>query len=309
MNIDDTSRVAVVGAGSMGHAIAQEFTRAGYEVSLNDVSEDRLTTALKNIESNLKMMVEIGLATAEQANPVPARIQTSTDLAETVSEADVVVEVAPEDIALKQELFRRLDSLCPPRTILASSSSTIMPSVLGEATDRPDRVLVAHYLMPPYLLPVVEVVRGPLTSDETIQVICGLLERQGKTPVALHKEVPGFLINRLQAALLREAFSLLDDGVVGPEDVDKAFTGALGPRWSAAGPFELMNIHGLDNWLVVLKRLLPLIESSSAPPRLLQEKVAHGEVGARTGMGFFPCPPGAAETLRRRIAVAMVRLR
>ncbi len=308
MNTDDISRVAVVGAGAMGHAIAEEFARAGYEVSLNDVSEEILTAALRNIESNLKMMVGVGLSTAEQAASVAGRIVTSTDLARTVSEADVVVEVAPEDLALKQDLFGRLDRLCPERTILASSSSTIMPGVLGEATARPDKVLVAHYLMPPYLLPVVEVVRGPITSDETVQVMCGLLERQGKTPVVLQKEVPGFLINRLQAALLREAFSLLDEGVVSPEDIDRAFTGALGPRWSAAGPFELMNIHGLDNWLVVLKRLLPVIESSSAPPRVLEDKVSRGEVGARSGMGFFPCPPEAADALRRRIAETMMKL-
>ncbi len=308
MNIDDISRVAVIGAGSMGHAIAQEFARAGYEVSLNDVSEECLTAALRNIESNLRMMVDVGLATAEQADLLLDRIRTSTDLAETVSEADVVVEVAPEEVELKRELFGRLDCLCPSRTVLASSSSTIMPSVLGETTKRPDRVLVAHYLMPPYLLPVVEVVRSPMTSDETVQVMCELLESQGKMPVVLEKEVPGFLVNRLQAALLREAFSLLDDGVVGPEDIDKAFTGALGPRWSAAGPFELMNIHGLDNWLVVLKRLLPVIEASSAPPQVLEQKVSHGELGARTGTGFFPCPPGAAEMLRRRIAETIVKL-
>lgn len=309
MKFEDIRTIAVVGAGAMGHAIAQEFARVGYAVNLYDLTEEKLAQALENVKANLELMVDVGLATAEQAAATPGRILTGTDLALTVSEADVVLEVAPEDVPLKKGLFSRLDELCPPHAILASSSSTIMPSILGAATQRPDRVLVAHYMMPPYLMRLVEVVRGPETSDETVKVMCELLGRQGKTPVVLQKEVPGFLVNRLQSALLREAFSLLDQGVVSAEDIDKAFTGALGPRWAAAGPFELMSIQAPRGWMNVLKRLLPVIESSTAPPRILEQKVADIESGATTDTGFLPSAPGAADALRRGIAETFVKLR
>ena len=308
MKIEDVKVVAVVGAGAIGHAIAQEYARSGYKVHLNDVSEDRLTQALDTIKSNLVMLVDLGLVSAEQAAPTLGRIGSSTNLAATVSEADVVVEVIPENLALKQQLFRQLDDLCPAHTILVSNSSSLMPSALAGATRRPDKVLVTHYLMPPYLLPLVEVIRAPSTSDETVAVMCELLVKQDKTPVVLQKEVPGFAVNRLQAALLREAFSLVEQGVLTARDIDSIFTHALGPRWAAAGPFELMHIHGLDLWLVVLEYLLPLLASSTEPPALLRETVARGDLGGKTGKGLFPCPPEAMEELQRRIARALVKL-
>jgi 3-hydroxybutyryl-CoA dehydrogenase len=309
MKSENVRTIAVVGAGAMGHAIAQEFARVGYHVNLYDVTEDALAHALENVKANLELMVDAGLATAEEASATPGRIRTSTDLASAISNADVVLEVAPEDVPLKQELFGKLDALCPERTILASSSSTIMPSVLGAATKRPDRVVIAHYMMPPYIMPLVEIVRGPETSDETVQAMCDLLQKQGRMPVVLRKEVPGFLVNRLQTAVLREAFSLLQQGVVGAGDIDRAFTGALGPRWAAAGPFELMNIQAPKGWLNVLRRLLPVIESSTTAPRLLEQKVADIESGATRDTGFLPSQPGAAEALRRRIAEAFAKLR
>ena len=168
---DEIERIAVVGAGIMGHAIAQEYARAGFQVHLNDVSEERLQLAIDNVQSNLERLVDLGLAQREQVVPALARLHTTTRLEEAVSEADVVVEVIPEKLAPKQQLFLQLDQMCPTHTILASNTSTILPSNLASATTRPDKVVVTHYMVPPYLLPFVEVVRGPATSDKTVEIL------------------------------------------------------------------------------------------------------------------------------------------
>ncbi len=308
MEVAEIKRIAVVGAGLMGHGIAQEFAAAGYGVGLYDVADERLRQARTGIAANLAALEAAGIVAVGRSAATLARIKTSTDLGETVGDADVVIEAAPEDLPLKQSLFGALDRLCPSRTILASNTSSFPPSTLAGATRRPDRVLVTHYFNPPYLLPLVEVVRGSATSDATMATVVALMEGIGKRPAVVQREAPGFIGNRLQHAVVREALSIVRQGIATPEEVDKVIKHGFGRRMAVAGIFETSDAAGLDVVLAVAGELFPAIESSSEVPSLLRAKVERGELGLKSGTGFYDWPPGAAEALRARIRHALIEI-
>jgi 3-hydroxybutyryl-CoA dehydrogenase len=301
-------RIAVIGAGIMGHGIAQEFAAAGFEVGLYDVDEARLQEGLTRITANLDRLAAAGVVAPDAAGTAPTRIHPSTTLAEATADADYVVEAAPEHLPLKRDLFAEFDRLCSPATILASNTSTFTPSSLASATRRPDRVLVTHYFNPPFLVPLVEVVRGPQTADATVAATFTLLKNLGKSPVVVQKEAPGFIGNRLQLALVREALSIVAQGLATPEDVDLVVRTSLGRRWAVAGPFETSDAAGLDTVLAVAAQLFPAIESSPEVPALLHDMVAHGDLGHKSGKGFYDWPPDAAEALRERIRRALIEI-
>jgi 3-hydroxybutyryl-CoA dehydrogenase len=302
MNVEEIRRIAVIGAGLMGHGIAQEFALAGYDVRLHDVDSGKLRKAGQNIQSNLDMLAGLGLVTKAQAESSRRRILDFTVMNDAVEEADVVIEAVFEDLNLKQETFRILDGSCPPRTILASNTSTLLPGLLASATNRPDRVLVAHYFNPPYLLPLVEIVRHAKTSEETVRTLFGLLKKIGKTPVIVQKEVPGFVGNRLQAALFREALSIVQEGVATPEDVDIVVKNGFGRRLAAAGVFEIWEIAGWDLISSICENLFPDLNASTVVPPLLKGMVDRGELGTKTGRGFYQWTPESTTALKERIA-------
>ena len=302
MKVEEIHRIAVIGAGLMGHGIAQEFALAGYDVRLHDVDAGKLRKAGQNIQRNLDMLAGLGLVTKAQAESSRRRIIDCTVMNDAVEEADLVVEAVFEDLNLKQETFRILDESCPPRTILASNTSTLLPGLLASATDRPDRVLVAHYFNPPYLLPLVEIVRHAKTSEETVRTLYGLLKKIGKTPVIVQKEVPGFVGNRLQAALFREALSIVQEGVATPEDVDIVVKNGFGRRLAASGVFEIWEIAGWDLISSVCENLFPDLNASTVIPPLLKGMVDRGELGTKTGKGFYQWTPESTMALKERIA-------
>jgi 3-hydroxybutyryl-CoA dehydrogenase len=219
-----------------------------------------------------------------------------------------VIEAVFEDLELKQSIFQKLDELSPPHTILASNTSSLMPSLLAAATSRPDRVLVTHYFNPPYLLPLVEIVPGPDTSDRTVSVVRDLLLKVGKRPAIVQKEVPGFIGNRLQAALVREAIYLMDRGVATPKDIDTVIKNGFGRRLATAGIFEVCEMAGWDLVLAVSKYLTPHLESSREPSPLLRQRVEQGKLGVKTGEGFYKWTPDSAEALRQRTARALIEI-
>jgi 3-hydroxybutyryl-CoA dehydrogenase len=308
MDVQHISRIVVVGAGTMGHGIALEFALAGYQVRLHSRTETSLERALRSIRDSLDLLVSLGAVTRRDAGSVPARIQTSADLEESVSDADVVIESVYEDLPLKQRVFRQLDQMCPDRTILASNTSSLMPGKLASATRRPDRVLVAHYVNPPFLVPFVEIVPGGETSDETVAAMSGLLTAIGKRPIVVRKEVPGFVASRLQEALLREALWLVQNGVASPQDVDVAIKTGIGRRWAVAGVFEVLEIAGWDLLEAIATDLFPHLASSPEVPAVLSDMVRRGELGVKTGKGFYEWTPRSAESLKRRIAAALVEI-
>jgi len=308
MNGDEIRNISVVGAGLMGHGIAQEFLLAGYEVHLHDVTGEQLARARENIGKNLLMLTDIGLLAPGAAEIPPGRLRTTTDLGEAVTGADLVIEAAFEDLDLKRELFRSIDGLAPDHAILASNSSSFMPGLMASATRRPGKVLVAHYFNPPYLLPLVELVRHETTSDETVNTVFALLKKLGKTPVIVRKEAPGFVGNRLQAALFREALSIVEQGIATPADVDTVIRNGFGRRLGAAGVFEVWEIAGWDLVLAICENLFPTLESRTTPAPTLKEMVARGELGVKTGRGFYTWTPESVSALKTRIAGTLAEI-
>jgi 3-hydroxybutyryl-CoA dehydrogenase len=310
MSPAEIKKITVVGPGMMGHAIAQEFASAGYAVMLCGRSDKRLQQALQKMERNLKELAEWDIISSDAVRPALDRIETTTTLEKAGAGADLVVESIIEDLEVKQQLFNDLDRICPPHTILASNTSSLLPSDLGAATRRPERVLIAHYFNPPYLMPLVEIVRGKSTSDDSIDTVYNLMKAMGKSPIICQKEALGFIANRLQLVLWREAFNIVQRGIASPQDVDLAVKNSFGRRLGTVGPFELYEyIDGYDLTLQCEKYILPDMDTSNEPYPLLLEKIKKGELGAKTGKGFYDWTPEFTEAWRKKIIKALVHFR
>jgi len=290
----------------MGHGIAQVFAMAGYAVALHDNAAEALQRALPAVEANLRMLAAAGALPATRVPEIVQRITPRAELREAVREADLVVESVSENLALKLELFRQLDAHCREQALICTNSSSIMPSQLARTVRRPERVAGLHFFNPPALVPLVEVIPGADTKTQVAETLAAVMRKAGKTPVVLRKEVPGFLANRLQAALVREAISLVDRGVASAEEIDEAIRHGLSRRWSAAGVFELLDLAGLDTALAASSLILPDLDSSTEAVSL-RERVARGELGAKTGRGFNVWTPDRVEAVRKRVAGALLR--
>ena len=308
MDVADIKRVTVVGAGMMGHGIGQEFAVAGYEVIFLGRNKEKLQQDVRKIERNLQELENWGIPAKDKIERVMARIQTTTELEEAVKDTDLVIEAIVEDLETKRQLFKQLDKASPQRTILASNTSTLNPSMLASVTRRPDRVVVAHYFNPAYLMPLVEIVRGKQTGEETVNTIYALMKAIGKKPIICQKEAPGFIANRLQLVLWREAFNIVQRGIATPQDVDMAVKNSFGRRLGVAGPFEIYEHNdGYDLTLQCEKYMLPDMDTSPEPYPLLLEKVAKKELGAKTGKGFYEWTSEFTETWRKRMVKNLIK--
>jgi len=285
MTMADIQTVAVIGSGAMGAHIGMGCALAGCRVTLVDLSADALGRARTSLEQFTQRSVEKGKLTDDERMSAFARLAFSTELAPAVADADLVIEAVIEKLDVKRALFADLDELCPPRTILASNSSSLMPSQLAGATGRPDRVVNLHFFNPALIMRCVEVVRGPATSDETQGAAVAFVRRVGKEPVVLKKEIPGFVANRILNAVRDEAISLFEGGVADIGDIDRACRTALG---YPMGPFELMDLTGLDIGYYVKKARFELTgDPRDQPQRSLAERVESGRLGRKTGHGWY----------------------
>lgn len=307
MDTSDIRSVAVIGAGLMGHGIAVEFALAGYGARLHSRSEESLERARGMIGDSLERLRDLGSVSEHQTETLPDRVRMSTDLGEVVVDADLVIESIYEDIDAKTELFAQLDELCPDRTILASNTSSFLPSRLAAATTRPEKVINAHFLNPPFFVPLVEVVPTAQTSEETTRVVMELLTSLGKQPILVEREVPGFVASRLQMALLREALWLVENEVASAEDVDTAISAGLGRRWATAGVLHVLEVAGWDLISRVAADVFPHL-SNANDPAVLHDMVERGDSGVKAGKGFYEWTPEKAEELRRRIANGLVEI-
>lgn len=306
MKAKDIKRIVVVGAGTMGHGIGQDFAHAGYEVVLHDLSEEKLQQARERIERNLGEQADWGLFSPAEVPATMSRIRTTASLEEAAGEADLVIEAVFEDLDLKRQVFRDLDAICPERTILGSNTSSFMPSMLASATERPDRALVVHFFYPPPLMPLVEIVRSELTSDQTVEAVYGVVKAAGKSPIVIQKEALGFIANRIQVAILREALFIVEQGIATAQDVDIAVKESFGRRLAVAGPIEMAEVQ--DGWDVILeveRYILPDIDASRKPSPVILEKVKRGELGPKTGRGFYEWTPESTEAWRKKLASAL----
>jgi 3-hydroxybutyryl-CoA dehydrogenase len=279
-------KMTVIGAGLMGHGIAQVASQVGgYDVFLLDVEQGLVDRGMKMIEASLAKFVEKGKLTKEEAGAASSRIHPTLDLEEAVKGSHLVVEAATEDPKLKLELYKRLAEVTDADSILASNTSSISITLLASATRHPENVCGMHFFNPPQLMPLVELIRGKRTSDKTLETVRGAAVRMGKETVLCKKDSPGFIVNRILVPALNEAVFLVQEGVADPEDIDKAVT--LGLSWPI-GPIRLLDYVGLDTTLNITKVFIDEFEDSKyrASP-LLREMVRAGLLGRKSGKGFY----------------------
>jgi 3-hydroxyacyl-CoA dehydrogenase len=294
--VEQIEVIAVIGAGVMGSGIAQTFAQAGYAVHLHARREETLQAARDRITKNQEAMVRAGLLTEAVAQDALARIHTTTSVEEAVRGCQFVSESVPEDLAVKREVFAALDRLAPREAVLTTDTSGLSVSAIALATTRPEVVVGFHWMNPPHLMPPVEVIRGQRTADAAMDLTCDLARRIGRIPIRVEKDVPGFLWNRLQLALVREALHVVEQGIASPEAVDQAIRAGLGLRWAAVGPLRLMDLGGLATFHAIATYLYEDLSAAQTPQGILADKVAAGETGLRAGRGFYQYPSGCADS-------------
>ena len=297
MQLGDLRTVAIVGMGTMGRGIAQCLAAAGYAVRGHEVDTAARTRALPIIESIQTTLVDAQMLSRKQADAALERIRLFADLEPCVAGAHLVIEAIPEALDLKTELFARLDALCEPEAVLASNTSGLSITRLASATRRPDKVAGFHWWNPAHLMPLIEVTRGERTSDETAELLLALSRRLGKRPILVRRDVPGFVGNRLQFAVLREALHLVQEGVASPEDVDTAMKAGPGLRYAFLGPLETADLGGLDVFASISSYLFAELAADAKPPECLTGRVADGKLGVKSAAGFYPYAGRTLEAL------------
>jgi 3-hydroxybutyryl-CoA dehydrogenase len=300
-------RVAVIGAGLMGHGIAQIFATEGYEVSLNDLTDEILEKALGAIRSNLLMLAENGIGKAEDIDQTLRRVQATLSVEAAVEGADLVVEAVAEKIDVKQELFRRLDGSCPGETILATNTSVMSITEIAATSKNRHRIVGTHFWNPPYLIPLVEVVPGAETSQAVVDATYDILASVGKHPVKVKRDVPGFVGNRLQHALWREAIAIVDQGIADAATVDEVIKYSFGIRLPVLAPLETADMVGLDLTLQIHDYILKHLDRSVEPATVLREKVGKGDLGFKTGRGFREWRPDDISACRKRLMEHLIK--
>lgn len=286
-------KIGVIGAGLMGHGIAYRFAAAGHEVGIFEpVAELRETLATR-----LRAIADL---LADDPACV-GRVSVHDQLASAVGDAALVIEAAPEKLALKQKLFADLEAVVAPDTILASNSSAIPSTEIGRQLKHRERVVGAHFWNPPHLVPLVEVIQTEKTSDATIARTMNLLRGAGLKPVHVRKDIPGFIGNRLQHALKREAIALVADGVCDAETIDDVVKSGFGARMAVLGPMEQSDLVGLNLTLDIHEALIEHLDRTAGPHPYLRSKVAQGQLGMKTGEGFRRWTPQQADEVRERL--------
>jgi 3-hydroxybutyryl-CoA dehydrogenase len=311
MALDDTQTVAVIGLGTMGHGIAQTFAAGGYAVRGFDIDPAACASAMARIRTCLQEFVQADLLEPDRIDPILARITICPTEAEAVGPAAFVTEAGIEDLAVKQELLARLEAVASPTAILASNSSTYPISQSGSRLHHRGRAIVTHWFNPPQIVPLVEVVPGPDTLEGTARATVDLMKRIGKRALRLRKELPGFLVNRIQVAIMREVWDLLDQGIASADEIDAAISGSVGFRLAALGPLEIQDFGGLDVMAAVYRNLAPEIRSSTGIPGVVQQLIDEGNYGTKTGKGFHDYSPerlASRQTRRDRIFLALKQL-
>jgi 3-hydroxybutyryl-CoA dehydrogenase len=301
-------KIAVVGAGLMGHGIAQIFALNGFQVGLTDISSEVLQSALENMRANLELLAQHGITRPEAIEPAIQRITPTTEMDRAVEGAGFVVEAILENLELKQKIFRDLDEVCPKETILASNTSVISITQIAADTRYPDRVVGTHFWNPPYLIPLVEVIRGDHTADDIMDRTMDLLISIGKRAVRVNKDVPGFVGNRLQHALWREAISIVEQEIADAATVDECVRYGFGLRLPVLGPMENSDLVGTDLTLAIHDYILKHIEHSPAPSPLLKEIVAKGDLGFKSGQGFQTWSADEAAQTHQRLKTYLLKV-
>jgi 3-hydroxybutyryl-CoA dehydrogenase len=283
----ETKQIVVIGAGNMGEGIVQSFAQAGKRVKVLARRRETLDKCLQQVDTNLKLFAEFQLL-EEAPEVIKSRITyiPMAELSEAIRGCQFIVETIPEVLADKKELFGRLDS-CDPDVILASNTSSITITTLTDGMKTAYRVVGTHYFNPAHIMPLVEIHRGKYTSDKAVEMTRDLMLQVGKKPILVQKEIPGFIVNRIQGAIFREISYLLDEGIATPEDIDMAAKAMYGFRLSCIGPMEADDMIGLDTSARVSANLFKTLSNRTEPSATLLDKVNRGELGIKTGRGWY----------------------
>jgi 3-hydroxybutyryl-CoA dehydrogenase len=286
MKAEDIKNITLLGAGMIGNGLALHFAKAGYQVSLYSRTQQTIDKAIESTRSNLSLLLQKP-AGSDEIEEIVGRIKSTTDLAKAVANAPIIIESVAENLKIKQDLFKELDEICPRETILATNTSVISISEIASKSKNRGRILGTHFWFPPYLIPLVEVIKGKDTSDAVMELTYQFMKKAGKHPIRCLKDVPGFVANRLQHALWREAISIVEHGIADAATVDEAIKNSIGIRLAVLGPVENADMVGLDLTIAIHNTVLKDLEASPNPSPLLQEKVKKGELGFKSGKGFY----------------------
>lgn len=302
MNFPAITHIAAIGAGTMGHATALEFAVHGYDVNLIDLSDQALAKGMDLIRRDLDELYQHGLLMKEETrDDVLERFSLFTDLAAGVKDADYITESVAENLEVKKDLWKAVEEAAAADAIFTTNTSGLSPTAIADVLEKPDRFVVAHYWNPAHLMPLVEVVPGRYTSEQTVNTTVDLLTAIGKKPARLHRESPGFVGNRIQMAVIREALHIVEEGIASVEDVDTIVTYSLGRRWNILGPIISADLGGLDIFYKISTYLPQDLDNSTEPNKLLADKVAEGDLGSKSGQGFYSWTgQKGAETIARR---------
>jgi len=296
MKLDNINKIAVIGAGVMGHSLAQVFAQNGYSVKLQDLNQDILEHALELIKSTLETLVELEQLSHSEIQIILDRIEPTTDLPSALKDADFVLEAVPEVPEIKEALFSQLNKFCPRGTILATNTSGLDIFNIVDV-DNPERLIITHWFAPPHIIPLVEVVPGEETSAEVISLTVEILESLGKKPVVMNKFVPAFIVNRIQNTINSAVFEMIDNGWASPDAIDKAIKYSLGIRLPIVGVAQSLDFTGLD----LINNILQRVGTQST---YLEEKVKRGNLGAKTSKGIYDYGDRTeAEILKKRDAL------
>ncbi|MFT5052222.1 MAG: 3-hydroxybutyryl-CoA dehydrogenase [Chlamydiales bacterium] len=283
MQATDIGRAAVIGAGTMGHGIAQILAMTGIETRLFDVDAGAVERGLGNVRANLAKGVARGKVDAEQEKAALALVQGMTDMTRAVQDVDLVIEAVPEKLDLKKSIFAEVSRHVGPTTLLATNTSSLSVGEIAAAASSPERVVGMHFFNPVHIMKLVEVVRAETTEDRFAELALGLARRMGRDPIDV-KDAPGFASSRLGVAIGMEAIRMVESGVASVEDVDKAMVLGYG---FPMGPLKLTDLVGLDVRLSIAEYLTRELGPRFEPPQLLRQRVADGDLGKKTGRGFY----------------------
>lgn len=287
MKVEEIKNIGIVGAGLMGHGIAQVFGINGYRINLYDKDHKILENAPSRIRKNLQGFLKLRLSEETDMERCLRNIHLCRDISDLCSGVDVVIEAVSENLKVKQFVFAELERFASQEAILCTNTSGIRIGKISENLRFKDRVVGTHFWNPSHIVPCVEVIKSEFTSEEAFQTIADLMKKAGKEPVRVLKDIPGFLGNRLQLALFREALSLYEKGFADPENIDRVVKYSFGSRLPFIGPFETMDLAGHDLGYEVQKYLFPELCSDSKPMNVLKRMVHDGTLGVKTGKGFY----------------------
>lgn len=286
MQLDQIRVVGIVGAGTMSSGIAERFAEAGYETIQYNRSQEGIERSKSLIRLNQNTLIRNGVLTAEQAQSAIDRIETTTDIRD-LARADFISESIVEKMEAKQQIFRQIDKVCRSDGILSTNTSGLSITRIGSVVSNPARFVGMHWWNPPHIMPLVEVIKGDNSADDACQVTIELCRRIGKAPVLVKKDIPGFIGNRIQYALMREALGLIQSGVASPQDIDTVIKMGPGARWALFGPLEIADMLGLDVVDLVSDYLFKELFDANRSPSCLKDRVAAGELGIKARKGFY----------------------